>query len=120
MPGFYGVRTFERPVIPDLIEEFLRGHAPILAAIASSGPEYGIPLFLEAARRLRAYHPRLGILLVGPARVDGAGFGGDLLWAGEVPHDVLLAIMSRVTVFVRPTYFDGDASSVREALARNE
>lgn len=117
VPGFYGVRTFGRPVIPGQIEEFLRGHSPILAAIASSGPEYGIPLFLEVARHLRSVHPRLGVLLIGPQRFDGQGLDGDLLAAGELPHDAVLAIMPKVTVFVRPTYFDGDASSVREALA---
>ncbi len=117
VPGFYGVMTFDRPRIPWQIEEFLDSHAPVLAAIASSGPEYGIPVFLEAARRLRSEHPRLGVLLIGPAPFDGEQWDGDLLAGGELPHDVVLAIMPKVTVFVRPTYFDGDASSVREALA---
>lgn len=117
VPGFYGVKAFGRPVIPEQIGEFLRGHSPVLAAIASTGREYGIPLFLEAARRLRADHPRLGVLLIGPERYDGEGLDGDLLAAGEQPHDVVLTLMPKVTVFVRPTDFDGDASSVREALS---
>jgi glycosyltransferase involved in cell wall biosynthesis len=36
---------------------------------------------------------------------------------GELPHEVALGVMRRANLFVRPTYFDGDASSVREALA---
>lgn len=117
VPGFYGARTSGRPVIPKPIEEFLRDHSPVLAAIASSGPEYGIPLFLEATRRLQPLYPGLGVLLIGPQRFEDQGIDGALLAAGELPHDVVLAIMPKVTVFVRPTYFDGDASSVREALA---
>lgn len=117
VPGFYGLTAVPNPVIPGRIEQFLRAHSRILAAMASSGPEYGIPVFLEAARRLRSHYPGLGVLLIGPERVDVEGLDGDLLMAGEQPHDVALAIMPRVTVFVRPTTFDGDASSIREALA---
>jgi glycosyltransferase involved in cell wall biosynthesis len=35
----------------------------------------------------------------------------------SLPRPSLLAVMNAVDVFVRPTYFDGDACSVREALA---
>lgn len=117
VPGFYGVSMFGRPVIPKPIEKFLRDHSPVLAAIASPGPEYGIPLFLEAARRLQPRYPGLGVLLIGPDRFEDEALDGALLSAGELPHDLVLALMAKVTVFVRPTDFDGDASSVREALA---
>jgi glycogen(starch) synthase len=117
VPGFYGVRTVERAVIAKPIEEFLRDHSPVLAAMASRGPEYGIPLFLEATRRLRPQYPGLGVLLIGPERFHDEGLDGALLAAGELPHDVVLALLAKVTLFVRPTDFDGDASSVREALA---
>jgi glycosyltransferase involved in cell wall biosynthesis len=36
---------------------------------------------------------------------------------GELPHDQALALFERASVFVRPTFADGDAISVREALA---
>jgi glycosyltransferase involved in cell wall biosynthesis len=117
VPVVYEAKPSGCSAIPPSIEEFLGRHAPVLAAIASSGPEYGIPLLLEAARRLRPRHPRLGALLIGPERFADEVLAGDLLSAGELPHEVVLAIMPKVAVFVRPTYFDGDSLSVREALA---
>ena len=54
---------------------------------------------------------------MGPARFEHAALAGDLVQAGQLPHATVLAAMRRLDVFVRPTYFDGDASSVREALA---
>jgi glycogen synthase len=115
--GFYGVKIVRSAPVPVAIEAFLRRRAPVLAAIASSGPEYGIPLFLEAIRRLRSLHPGLGVILIGPERPRDGILDGALLATGELPHEVVLAVMAQVAVFVRPTYFDGDASSVREALA---
>lgn len=117
LPVVYDAAVSTHPAIAEPFERFLRAHHPVLAAISSPGAEYGMPLFLEAARRLRPSYPRLGVLLIGPERPDGNGFKDGFLAAGEQPHDVALSIMSRVTVFVRPTYFDGDALSVREALA---
>lgn len=117
VPGFYGVKIFGPTAIPPKIEEFLGSRSPVLAAMASFGPEYGIPLVLEATRRLRPRYPGLGVLLIGPERFEDQGLDGALQAAGELPHDLVLALMSKVTVFVRPTDFDGDASSIREALA---
>jgi len=117
LSGFYGLRMAAREAIPERIDEFLRCHVPVLGAIASSGPEYGIPLVLEAATRLRALYPRLGVLLMGPEEVRDHRLDGDLLPTGELPHEVVLAVMQKIDLFTRPTYFDGDASSVREALA---
>ena len=116
-PGFYGVSADETTEVPGPIEQFLRRHSPVLAAMGSSAREYGIPLAVEAATRLRAGYPALGLLLIGRATHDAPDLDGDLMVTGELPHDVALSIMRQVSVFIRPTYFDGDASSVREALA---
>src|SRR5262249_45769526 len=83
----------------------------------SSGPEYGVPLVVEAASHLRPRYPGVGLLLIGRAAIDARDLDGNLMVTGELPHDVTLGVMKKVDVFVRPTYFDGDASSVREALA---
>jgi glycosyltransferase involved in cell wall biosynthesis len=71
---------------------------------------------IDAAAQLRGRHPRLGVLLVGPDELDD-GCPGWILPAGEQDRPALLATLKALDVFVRPTYFDGDASSVREALA---
>jgi glycosyltransferase involved in cell wall biosynthesis len=117
LTGFYGIRAGTLGRVPAGVEEFVRNYSPVVGAVASDGPEYGLPLVIEAARRLRAHHQRLGVLLIGGAGVDGHPLNSHLLVTGELPHDAALAAMRSVDVFVRPTYFDGDASSVREALA---
>jgi glycogen(starch) synthase len=117
LSGFYGLGPIGPGSVPPRVEDFLRRHSPVVGALASIGPEYGIPLVAEAASRLRKAHPRLGLLLIGPAGFERSDLDGSLMVAGELPHDAVLAAMRRVNVFVRPTYFDGDASSVREALA---
>ena len=116
LPGFYGVAAEEigRPSAD--VASFRRQHDPLIGAISSLGPEYGIALLLDAAARLRPKYPRLGLVLLGPDRLDD----GCPRWAlpvGECERPALLAAMQMLDVFVRPTYFDGDASSVREALA---
>jgi glycosyltransferase involved in cell wall biosynthesis len=40
-----------------------------------------------------------------------------VLLAGDVGHALCLCLMSKSDLFVRPTYQDGDAISVREAVA---
>lgn len=116
LPGFYGVSPEEIGRLPHAVEQFKRHHRPLVGAIASPEPVYGIPLLIDAAARLRLRHPTLGVVLVGPDElVDGCP-----RWAlpiGERGRPSLLAVMRALDVFVRPTYFDGDASSVREALA---
>lgn len=116
LPGFYGVTPDEIGQPPAGVPAFRQQHQPLIGAIATLGAEYGIPLLLDAAARLRPKYPRLGVLLLGPDPLED----GCPRWAlpvGECERPALLAAMQRLDVFVRPTYFDGDASSVREALA---
>src|SRR5438093_8090554 len=58
--------------------EFLSAHSPVIGAVASIGPEYGLPLVAEAAARLRSAYPRLGLLLMGPAGFARADLDGSL------------------------------------------
>jgi glycogen synthase len=117
LPGFYGLPPRKPASVSPQVETFLHRHSPVIGALASVGPEYGLPLVAEAAARLRTTHPGTGLLLIGPATVESPDLGPSLLVTGALPHPVALALMRRMNVFVRPTYFDGDASSVREALA---
>jgi glycosyltransferase involved in cell wall biosynthesis len=117
LEGFYGVRAEDLGPVPLSLEPFLRDHSPVVGAMASVGPEYGIPLLIHAACSLHSRYPRLGLVLIGPEMPEKDGSQGGLLITGSLPHPAVLGIMQRLDVFVRPTYFDGDASSVREALA---
>jgi glycosyltransferase involved in cell wall biosynthesis len=116
LPGFYGVAADEIGEVPEEIAGWRTRYRPLIGAIATRGPEYGLSLLIDAAARLRPAHPRLGVVLLGPDRLED-GCPGWALPAGECERPALLAAMQQLDVFVRPTYFDGDASSVREALA---
>jgi glycogen(starch) synthase len=116
LPGFYGVSSAEIGPVPSAADRFVRRHHPVIGSLASYGPEYGLALLIDAAARLRPRHPELGVLLVGPAQPPG-GAPPWVISMGELERASLLAVMRSLDVFVRPTYFDGDASSVREALA---
>jgi glycosyltransferase involved in cell wall biosynthesis len=116
LPGFYGVAPEELGRLPDALTRFWSCHRPLVGVVASVGPEYGLDLLIDATARLRPRHPDLGVVLIGPDRMEH----GRPRWAlalGELPRPAMLATMNALDVFVRPTYFDGDASSVREALA---
>lgn len=116
LPGFYGVADEEIGELPSDVAVFRRSHEPLLGAIATQGAEYGLSVLIDAAARLRPKYPRLGVLLLGPDELED-GCPHWVLPAGEQDRPELLAAMRALDVFVRPTYFDGDASSVREALA---
>ena len=116
LPGFYGVSRDVLPEIPAEIAAFLQRHAPVVVALAERGPEYGISLLLEAAAHLRSRYPDFGVVLIGRGSTDLPGGIGYVLRVGELPHELVLSVMRKGNVFVRPTLYDGDASSVREAL----
>lgn len=116
LPWFYGVSRQEIGPLPYAAARFRRGHRPLIGAISSVGSEYGIPLLIDAAARLRPRYPELGVVLMGPDLLAD----GSPRWTfamGEMHRPAILAVMGALDVFVRPTYFDGDAVSVREALA---
>ena len=116
IPGFYGVTAREIGPLPFAAARFRRGHRPLIGVMASTGPEYGVTLLIDAAARLRKQYPELGLALLGP-ECPPEGLPVWALPLGELDRSALLAVMRSLDVFVRPTYFDGDASSVREALA---
>ncbi|MDC4227939.1 MAG: glycosyltransferase [Candidatus Manganitrophus sp.] len=75
--------------------------------------------------RFEKKYPRLGCFIMGSGAEEAAirsqirtEKGEDFLFLlGNVPHDLCLSLMAQSDLFVRPTLFDGDAISVREALA---
>jgi glycogen(starch) synthase len=119
--GYYG--TFDQSDdLPIGIQKFLDEHRPVLGAMATTlSPEYGVPLFLDAAEHLRHQYPRLGVVLIGIADKERSQLRipdqVDVCLAGPLPNPVAMAVMNRLSVFVRPSLFDGDSRSVREALS---
>jgi len=85
---------------------------------------YGARTLLAALPALVARHPRLMLALFGPARAEGLaglarsyGVDARVRFFGELGHEQALAVIAASDLFVRPTLADGDALSLREALA---
>jgi glycosyltransferase involved in cell wall biosynthesis len=121
MPGFLGVGYSSDQAVPSHVRQFLNDHDPVLGATASNDPEYGIPLMMDALARLRMHHPQAGLVVMGPCPEEVRWRYGPvpkyMLVAGGLPHDAVIVTMKCLRIFLRPTLFDGDSISVREALA---
>jgi glycosyltransferase involved in cell wall biosynthesis len=108
---------------PADLPPFRACHAPVYVAALARGPVYGEDVLAEAFALVREREPRAGLVVFGPgtAGADGPlgrrGPGGGVLALGEIPNEVALAAIAGCDVFVRSTRADGDAISVREALA---
>lgn len=123
VPGFVGFLGQVPQPLPQEITEFCRLHDPVFGAAVTTSPEYGIPLALQALGRIHQVYSKAGLILfgVGPEVAetlrDLAPVREHVLLAGVLPPNVARGVMSVLNVFLRPTYFDGDSVSVREALA---
>src|SRR5438552_3377790 len=119
--GYYG--TFDQSEeLPIGIEQFLAEHRLAVGAMATTlSPEYGVPLLLDAVQQLHREYPKLGVVLMGIGEQEKIRLRipdqVDVYLAGALPNPVAMAVMSRLSVFIRPTLFDGDSRSVREALS---
>jgi glycosyltransferase involved in cell wall biosynthesis len=100
---------------PPGLAAFRARHGPLFCAALAPGPTYGADVLLPAFRTVRARLPAAGLVVFGPgtARLSADG----ILALGEIPHRGALAVIEAADVFVRPTRADGDAVSVREAIA---
>ena len=123
VPGFMGLHGRQAGPLPKTVEEFCRTHEPVLGATVNLSPEYGVPLALQAMEQMQERYPKLGLILIGigpeaEKHLSELALVRDhVLLAGQLPPDVALSVMTRLAVFLRPTYFEGDSLSVREALA---
>lgn len=114
-PAFLPIEAPDVPV-PCEIESWFSRHSPVISSTMFFRPEYGFELLLEAVSRLKQKHPRIGCLVMG-AGPGPEGLGDEFCLAGDLDHELCLALMARADVYVRPTYRDGDSISVREAVA---
>jgi glycosyltransferase involved in cell wall biosynthesis len=101
-------------------------HTPLLAAtLVPAQREYGADVLLDAFGQVRARLPPAGLLLYGPgtrdpswfAEIARRGLERSIHLLGELDRARSLGAIAAADLFVRPTRADGDAVSVREALA---
>ena len=124
IPAFLGVPRSAELAPPD--RALIRDLRPLLVAVAGGeeDPERGLAIVLRAVQQLVTVMPGLGVVLmgweVGPKTrplIDELGLSGRAVCLGEVSHDRCLAFIRAGDVVVRSTFADGDAITVREALA---
>jgi glycogen synthase len=135
-PAFLAAQL-EPGVPPRPAQVFRDAHRPLFCAAVAPSPTYGEDLLLQAFRAVRQRLPGAGLVLFGeglpgfrarPEResrtAPGASSaslcswrGRQVLALGEIEHSAALGVISLCDVFVRATRADGDALSVREALA---
>jgi len=103
-------------------------HRVLLAATLAHGREYGAHVLLEAAARIGSSIEGAALVLYGPAARDvalqQAIEAGSKRYPlppihcfGDLDRAEALAVVQAADAFLRPTLTDGDAISVREALA---
>lgn len=110
---------------PERFDAVRARRATLLAMAHHPSPVYGRRLMFEALALMRERHPGLGLALFGPGTTEASfladgkalGIEASLEDFGNLEHAQALAVIARSDAFVRPTTADGDAISVREALA---
>ena len=123
VPGFMGLHTRKMIDVPQSIKAFCDAHTPLIGATVTLEPEYGASLAIQAAQRLLRDHPNLGLVLLGigpegeKQLPDYTSIKQHVFLSGPVDASVALSVIRQLSLFLRPTYFDGDSLSVREALA---
>ena len=124
MPAFLPIEAPD-VTIPQEINGWMETHSPVLTSTMFFRPEYGFDVLARSILRLQKHFPKIGCLVMGTgedrSRADGLiaelGLRDSIYLAGDLDHELCLALIARSAVFVRPTFRDGDSISVREALA---
>ena len=124
IPAFLGV-----PQSTDLSagdRAVIDGCRPLLVAVGGGDrdPELGLPTVIETLPELATLFPGIRVVFVGwqvGARtqplIESRGLANHAVCLGEVSHERSLALLQRADVVVRSTFADGDAITIREALA---
>jgi glycosyltransferase involved in cell wall biosynthesis len=123
-PAFCGSQVRPGPATPEIQAARAR-RRPLLGMAHHPSPVYGRALMFRALRMIANARPDVGLAVFGPGTRSEAflqearelGVESLIEDLGELDHPRALALMARCDAFIRPTTHDGDAISVREALA---
>jgi glycogen synthase len=110
--------------MPEALARFFASHSPVLVSVTGLEPEYDLPLQIEALEWVRASHPGAGLVIIGGGSqeeeirrlIASKSYAEHALLCGDLPREVTLGAVARSDLFLRTTWYDGDAISVREAL----
>lgn len=110
--------------IPANLLEFVETHRPFLLTVSGLEKEYGISLQIEALERILEKFPNAGLMILGWGSLEkelselirSKKYAANILLTGDVNRQAALHLIEKAEIMLRPTYYDGDAISVREAL----
>jgi glycogen synthase len=111
--------------LPEGFDRLRQTRRPLLCVAHHPSPVYGRAFLMNALRDAATRWPEVGLAFFGPGAESGelralaavSGVAAHVEGLGELEHPQALAVMAQSDVFLRPTLADGDAMSVREALA---
>ncbi len=130
-----GIATQKLVVLPALVDipnpktppqqwtALRESYNPLVVSIVGNSPVYGTRILLEGFGRLVCKFPNAGLVIIGKIDNLFAIMARQLLLEnkvrllGEVERLSVLGAIAQADLFVRPSLVDGDALSVREALA---
>ncbi len=123
IPGYIPAAPSGPESIPSEVQAFLAAHDPVIGTVVAFRPEYGVDILVDAVNQLAIDYPNVGLIIIGSGDEPNAHKvirdlqqNGRVTVIKDLPHPLCLAVMSRLDIFARCTYYDGDAISVREAL----
>ncbi|MFQ5598021.1 MAG: glycosyltransferase family 4 protein [Nitrospiria bacterium] len=116
--------------LPPGLDAFFEKHDPILASYLLLRPTFNIDTLFHAIKELTSTFPNLGLVVMGSNTTSDDMDPSDvkrlearlqleshIFWAGDLPHDQFITILSKTKMYVRTYIYDGVSSSVLEALA---
>ena len=115
-PAFLADALEER-MTPAGVPAVRRRHPLLLAAAVAPPAEYGLPYLLDAFEIVRRSHPDAALVLSGHGVRLPEHIRPNVYIFGQLARAESLGLTASCDVFVRPSLSDGDAISVREALA---
>jgi glycogen(starch) synthase len=107
------------------LESFLADHSPAISCVGLYESAYGFDQAVHLIARIREVYPAAGLLLIGDIKnsewcrnlIKDLQLENHVRLCGNLGQQECLSVMNRSALFLRPTLYDGDSISVREALA---
>lgn len=111
--------------LPEPLGSFFASASHRIFSASGFEPEYDIPSQFRAMEAILARYPRAALAIAGYGRREAElraaaaalPWKDRILLCGDVPHASVLTAMRDADICLRTTLYDGDAISVREALA---
>jgi len=110
--------------IPEKLSGFAEKHQPFLLTVGLLEKAYALPLQIEALKLILTKFPNAGLMILGSGSLEkelheliaSKKYRENIFLTGDVEREITIHLIEKADILLRPTYFDGDAVSVREAL----